>query len=71
MANATEPNLFFSRRLRQLRKKAGLSQSGLATLVGTSANHIAQMERGRSSPTLKTLFSLTRALGVSLSEFDA
>ena len=54
--------------IRELRRKAGLIQTELARLVGTSQPAIAAYEAGRKSPTLKTLSRIARAVGLEAME---
>ena len=49
--------------VRDLRVSAGVTQSRLAELAGTSQPTIAAYEAGRKSPTLRTLSRLAGALG--------
>ena len=57
---------FFGTRLRQARKKIGLTQQGLAERIGFKTfNAIAQYERGIRDPSLPTLFRLAKILDVS------
>jgi len=51
-------------RLRKARKSKGLSLEAMAKLSGVSRSMLSQIERGESSPTVATLWSLTRALQV-------
>ena len=51
-------------RLRNARKSKGLSLEAMAKLSGVSRSMLSQIERGESSPTVATLWSLTRALQV-------
>ena len=50
--------------IRDLRRKAGLTQAALARMAGTSQPTIAAYETGRKSPTLKTLSHIARAVGL-------
>lgn len=50
--------------LRAARKARGLSLDAVAGLSGVSRSMVSQIERGESSPTVATLWNLTRALGV-------
>lgn len=52
--------------IRSLRLKAGLSQKSLADRMGTSQSHVARIEKNGESVELRTIVSLTRALGVDL-----
>jgi len=51
-------------RLKDTRKSKGLSLEAMAKLSGVSRSMLSQIERGESSPTVATLWSLTRALQV-------
>ena len=49
-------------RLKEARRKQGLSLEAVANLSGVSRSMVSQIERGESSPTISTLWNLTRAL---------
>ncbi|MFK7746610.1 MAG: helix-turn-helix domain-containing protein [Roseobacter sp.] len=51
-------------RLKQARRDQGLSLDAVAKLSGVSRSMVSQIERGESSPTIATLWNLTRALQV-------
>lgn len=51
-------------RLKAARKDKGLSLEAVAKLSGVSRSMLSQIERGESSPTIATLWNLTRALQV-------
>jgi transcriptional regulator with XRE-family HTH domain len=53
-----------AKRLKETRKNKGLSLEATAKLSGVSRSMLSQIERGESSPTVATLWSLTRALQV-------
>ncbi|MGZ4430750.1 MAG: helix-turn-helix domain-containing protein, partial [Gaiellales bacterium] len=53
--------------LTQARRRAGLSQRGLAGAAGTSQAMVARVEAGRQSPSLTTLERLVRACGLRVS----
>jgi len=53
-------------RVRQLRKRAKLTQEALAEKAELSIQHISDLERGRGNPTLQSLNRLSTALGVNL-----
>ena len=50
--------------VRELRRKAGLTQTELARIAGTSQPTIAAYETGRKSPTLQTLSRIARTVGL-------
>lgn len=56
-------------RLRQLREARGVSMRTLATMSGLSANALSMIERGRTSPSVGTLYRLADALGVPVTDF--
>lgn len=51
-------------RLKDARRAQGLSLEAVAKLSGVSRSMVSQIERGESSPTIATLWNLTRALQV-------
>jgi transcriptional regulator with XRE-family HTH domain len=53
-------------RLRQLREDRGYSIRELARLSGLSANALSLIERGRSSPSVSTLYKVSGALDVPI-----
>jgi transcriptional regulator with XRE-family HTH domain len=58
-------------RLRELREARSTSMRALAAKSGLSANALSMIERGRSSPSVSTLYKLAEALGVPITEFFA
>jgi transcriptional regulator with XRE-family HTH domain len=56
-------------RLRELREGQGISMRTLATRSGLSANALSMIERGKTSPSVSTLYKLADALGVSITAF--
>ena len=56
------PKLVFKNRIKETRQAAGLSQSELAELVGTSRNTISSIETGQFNPTAKLALILCIAL---------
>lgn len=57
-----------STRLRDARKARGLSLDAISKLSGVSRSMVSQIERGESSPTVATLWNLTRALQVDFAD---
>ncbi len=55
-----------ARQLIRLRMEAGLSQSQVAGIVGTSHSAISRLESGQHAPTVETLRKLGSAFGKSL-----
>lgn len=56
-------------RLRELREERKTSMRGLATKSGLSANALSMIERGKTSPSVSTLYKLADALGVPITTF--
>ncbi len=54
--------------LKQLRKKAGLTQAELAQAIGTSQAAVAHYEMGIKAPELAKLPAIAKALGVSVAD---
>ncbi len=57
------------KRLRQLRDDHGISMRRLATLSGLSANALSMIERGKTSPSVSTLYKLADALEIPITAF--
>lgn len=58
----------FGKRIKQLRKKKGLSQEDLAFKIGVDRSYMGFVERGERNPTLDKIAKIAKALKVSLSE---
>lgn len=58
----------FGKRVRNLRTNKKLSQERLAELSGLHATYIGQIERGEKSPTLESIYKLSKGLQISLEE---
>jgi transcriptional regulator with XRE-family HTH domain len=56
-------------RLRSLRLERGQSMRALARASGLSTNALSMIERGRTSPSVSTLYKLADALGVPVTAF--
>lgn len=56
-------------RLRQLRVERGKSMRALARASGLSTNALSMIERGRTSPSVSTLYKLAEALEVPITAF--
>ena len=55
-------------RIREERKKVGLTQEKLAECVELSTDYIGYIERGKQAPYLKTLEKIAAALGIEVYE---
>ncbi|MCL5431904.1 MAG: helix-turn-helix domain-containing protein [Patescibacteria group bacterium] len=58
----------FGKRIKQLRKKLGLSQEKLAELARLDYSYLNMIEAGKKNPSLKRIHKLARTLKVSLQE---
>jgi len=56
------------KRLKEARVNAGLSLRDLAAQTDISPSQLSQIERGKSEPSVSSLFKLVAALGISLDE---
>lgn len=56
-------------RLRELREARGMSMRALAARSGLSANALSMIERGKTSPSVSTLYKLADAMGVPMTAF--
>jgi transcriptional regulator with XRE-family HTH domain len=56
-------------RLRELREQQNISMRGLAAKSGLSANALSMIERGKTSPSVSTLYKLSEALGIPITDF--
>lgn len=55
-------------RIQQLRKGKGLTQENLSLESDVSRSHIAMIEAGKRDITVSSMFKISRALGVTLSD---
>lgn len=60
--------LLIGEQLRQARQQRGLSLTALSEQTDVSVGAISNIERGASSPSIRTLLSITNALGISLGD---
>jgi len=52
-------------RVRDLRRKKGMTQQGLAQALRLSVAYVSLIERGRRNPPVTTVVAVARALGVA------
>ena len=52
----------------QFREQKGVTQEVLSGLSDIGRTHLSAIERGERKPTLETLYRISRALGVNMSE---
>jgi transcriptional regulator with XRE-family HTH domain len=58
-------------RIRELRKRRGLSQEELADRAGLHWTYLSDLERGRQTPTMDVVNRVARACRVTLADFFA
>ena len=52
----------------EFRKKKGISQEVISGLADIGRTHLSAIERGERKPTLETLYRISNALGVKMSD---
>ena len=57
-------------RIADLRKEKGMTQQGLADIVGMQRNHISRIEAGKYSVGFDTLQAIAEALGMTVDIID-
>ncbi|MUH03678.1 helix-turn-helix domain-containing protein [Bombella sp. ESL0387] len=55
--------------LREIRKQKGFSQEGLALACGLDRTYIGGVERGERNISLRNIYKIADALGISAKEF--
>lgn len=55
-------------RIRELRESKGVSQQNLAAICNFEKANLSRLEAGRTNPTISTLYKISEALEVSLSD---
>lgn len=68
-AERDEKTMDVGYRLRELRTERSLSMRALARLSGLSTNALSMIERGKTSPSVSTLYKLSEALEVPITAF--
>jgi transcriptional regulator with XRE-family HTH domain len=58
-------------RIRELRKRKGMTLQQLAAAIGRSVGYVSQLERGLSHPAVEDLYALSEAFGVQGSDIWA
>jgi DNA-binding XRE family transcriptional regulator/mannose-6-phosphate isomerase-like protein (cupin superfamily) len=70
-SSTTKPLVTLGSRLKRVRERSGRSLREVARELGVSASFLSQMERGKSQPSVATLYSLSQLLNVSIDELFA
>lgn len=58
----------FGEKMQKVRKAKGISQEELAARLSMHRNYIGMIERGERNPTIRTLYKVSKALGVDSCE---
>jgi len=58
-----QPEIFES--IKNIRKSKGITLQEMSNRTGISVNHLSQIERGKTNPSIGTLKKITNALGVA------
>jgi DNA-binding XRE family transcriptional regulator len=61
---------YVSKKIKEYRTQAGLTQTELADKAGLPQSHISRLESGKHSPSRVTLEKIAAALGQPLKDFD-
>ncbi len=61
-------SITFGKRVKEIRLKKGMSQAGLAKILGLHPTYISGIERGMRNMALRNIEKLAKALGVSIKE---
>lgn len=54
--------------LKKIRLSKGITQISIAKTLGVDRSFVSNIENGKTNPTLSTISSLAKVLGVTLSE---
>jgi transcriptional regulator with XRE-family HTH domain len=63
------PQDIVGNQIRVLRKKLKLTQAVLASSSGMEESALQRIEAGRTNPTIKTLYKISKGLNVRIQEF--
>jgi transcriptional regulator with XRE-family HTH domain len=55
-------------RIRELRESKGVSQQNLAAICNFEKANLSRIEAGRTNPTVSTLYKISQALEIKLTE---
>jgi len=66
-----EPVVQLGVRLKRVREQSGMSLREVARQLGVSPSFVSQVEKGKSQPSVATLYSLAQLLNVSIDELFA
>lgn len=61
-------NEVIGQRIRSYRERKRITQARLSEIAGLHPTYIGQIERGEKNPTVDTVWKITKALGITMSE---
>lgn len=59
----------YGKKVKEIRKKKGVSQESLADLAGLDRTYISDIENGKRNVSLETIFKIAEALNIPVVEF--
>lgn len=59
----------YGKKVREIRKKEGVSQEDLADLAGLDRTYISDIENGKRNVSIETIFKIADALKTTVNEF--
>lgn len=68
MFNPTLDAILIGNVIANFRKRKGISQEVLSGLADIGRTHLSAIERGERKPTLETLYRISCALGIKMSD---
>lgn len=66
--NISQLQIKIGERIRVIRESKGITQQDLAAACNFEKSNMSRIEAGRTNPTISTLYKLSQALGVTISE---
>ena len=64
-----DKHYLIGQRIKEIRMRAGLSQSKAAEAIGVAQSHMSNIETGRSHVTMENLMALRDLFGVKMADF--
>ena len=64
-----DDKIFIGQKIKNFRKKRGLTQAELAEKIDLSEKHISKIEAGVHLPSIKVFFNIISVLNIGLDEF--
>lgn len=68
MRSVKDAETLFGQEVKRLRTARGLSQEELSFRADIHTSYVSQLERGKKSPSLRTILQIARALHISATE---